>query len=565
MHRESLVRTGGVSRFIATKNPFYAISAALVLFGLNRAVNSSQGVDHWQLMSAMCGYTLLLALSGWLVVRIARVWSDARTLLLLIVLMFFAISVSLDHAAVERVDDALPLLLFGLGFSMMLTEIVLASCRITLALRYRLPYHAMLCVLFIYPLFLGQLAIAGKSLWMSWSVCAFPTVCAIVFLTLLPSAMLGGRREPTHGTPWRWPLYPWSLFVFLLAGVLLRSYWLSIAFEANKGTGVSYRPYFVIPLFIVVALLWLQAARSARSGWATFIGMLAPIGIFALALPGPITEDIGGRFLSVFCDQLASPAQLAAWGLVGFYAIAAVQHIRGAPFALVAAIMLAASTRVDTLSLNALAMPNANIVGVLAVFQCIRAVVQRSTLSMMLGVLLAIIDSCLLGAGTFYMALDGFFPIHLAMLAFFVVGMLFDDGAGRWLRRNAAWLLPVVAIVLAIGESRWFPGVPHEITVAFFAIMSCLAAVYWLRMRTAPHLLAVAITTGVCTAIQSQRAYQLLVESSLAVAAEWLAWGLIVLAIALATSFAKSGVLSSLWLRFLLFNRALDRRWRRAT
>ena len=92
-------------RFLCTSNPFYALSAALFLAGLWISFGGqAQVVQTGALMSGLAGYTLLLAVTAYLLVRFGNVWDDARTVLLLVVLMFLATSVTFDEVLV----DALP-------------------------------------------------------------------------------------------------------------------------------------------------------------------------------------------------------------------------------------------------------------------------------------------------------------------------------------------------------------------------------------------------------------------------------------------------------------------------
>ena len=552
-----------LSRFVATSNPFYVISAALVLYGLNKAIATGSGVDDWTLMIVLCGYTSLLAISGLLIIRIARVWDDARMLLLLLVLMFFAISVCFDESTLRDLNNATTVLLFGLGFSVGTSELVLRLCGIQLARRYRFPYYAVLTLLFVYPLVLGELSILGHNRAMSWGVWAFPSACGAVFLTLLPATFKGGRDEPPHGTPWPWPFYPWSLFFFLALGVLLRSYSLSMVFEAGAGSGVSFRPYFVIPFLAVISFLWLQLAHASGSRRISKVPLFAPLLLFAMALPGPITDDLAGQFLETFCSNFASPIQVTACALIVFYGVAVLQRIRWAETGLSAAVLVAASTNSATLSLDTFVLPRALPIELLAVFQCVRSGWRRSTVGLMFGVILAVWATCFRGQDTFYMALGGYIPIHLAILACLAIGLLFDDRAGRLMRRAAAWLIPAIAMMCIVVDGFAFPDLPPVMRSVMPNLLFLIAIGYWFNLRTPRHLVGVLASAFVCLFAELERGYRLLAESTLAASASWIVWGMIALAVALATTFSKSGLLSRLYLRITVWNRVLDQRWRR--
>ena len=169
-------------------------------------------------MTLLCCYTLLLAASAWLVIRLGKVWDDARTILLVIVLMFFALAISFDQSVLNNYHTGAVLLAAGLTFSILVTESLLWSLGIRLNAWHRLPYHAMLALLFLYPLWLGRLIHGHYLMDASWSVFAFPWIAAALFLTLLIAARQGSDGAANNGTPWMWPLYPWVAVLHVVRG-----------------------------------------------------------------------------------------------------------------------------------------------------------------------------------------------------------------------------------------------------------------------------------------------------------------------------------------------------------
>ena len=119
-------------RFLWTSNPFYVVSAALFLIGLKLSFGAqAREVDSWALMGGLAGYTLLLASAALLLVRFARVWNDVRTVLLLVVLMFLATSVTFDELLVMEPERGRWFFIGGLVFSIALTEGLLRGIRLT--------------------------------------------------------------------------------------------------------------------------------------------------------------------------------------------------------------------------------------------------------------------------------------------------------------------------------------------------------------------------------------------------------------------------------------------------
>ena len=132
-------------RFVYNHNPFYVISALLVLYGLNVAfAGSIDPVKCWLLTKLLVGYMLMLAGAGVLVVRLGRVWEDARTLVLLVVLLMVALAASFDRVCLD--DDRLAAAIAGDGrrvFDSALRDVDCAL-RVRLPWAYRGPFYVQL-------------------------------------------------------------------------------------------------------------------------------------------------------------------------------------------------------------------------------------------------------------------------------------------------------------------------------------------------------------------------------------------------------------------------------------
>ena len=78
-------------------------------------------------MVGMAGYTLLLAVPACLLVRFGGVWEDVRTVLLLVVLMFLATSVTFDETLARNPELGVACYLGGLLFAVAVSEGMLAG------------------------------------------------------------------------------------------------------------------------------------------------------------------------------------------------------------------------------------------------------------------------------------------------------------------------------------------------------------------------------------------------------------------------------------------------------
>src|SRR6185295_1801008 len=138
--------------------------------------------ETWALMGGLAGYTLLLALTAFLLVRFARAWQDLRTVLLLVVLMFLTTSVTFDEVLVISPRRGLACCLTGLLGAVLLSEGVLRGIRLKLPAWFRAPYYLILALFFLYPLGLAMIADRPHSQELQWALFGFSSVAGLVFL-----------------------------------------------------------------------------------------------------------------------------------------------------------------------------------------------------------------------------------------------------------------------------------------------------------------------------------------------------------------------------------------------
>jgi hypothetical protein len=90
------------ARFLSSQNPFYLLSVAFVLHGTKLWYKPADGpFDPWPLMAVICGYIVLLAATGFVLVRFWKVWDDARSILLMLLLLFVELSLTFDTVLVS--------------------------------------------------------------------------------------------------------------------------------------------------------------------------------------------------------------------------------------------------------------------------------------------------------------------------------------------------------------------------------------------------------------------------------------------------------------------------------
>ncbi|VTT98747.1 Uncharacterized protein OS=Planctomyces maris DSM 8797 GN=PM8797T_25151 PE=4 SV=1 [Gemmataceae bacterium] len=316
-------------RWLWTSNPLYVISAGLFLYGLRESFGAqTREVDTWALMGGLAGYTLLLAAAAFVLVKVAGAWDDVRTVLLLVVLMFLATSVTFDELLVFEPRRGMLFNLGGLAFAVLLSEGVLHGLGLRLPVLYRVPYHLALALFFLYPIALAELR-TGDAETVLWALWGFGPAAAVVTLTLLPAARRGSAYLRGTGSPWPWPFYPWSLFVFLAAAVCGRSFLLCWSLHTPQAASdLAFGPHFLVPFGFAVAAVVLEIGIAAWSRRTQLLALAVPVGTVALAGLGHQPDEVYREFLGHFAARLGgTPLFVSLVAATGFYLIAAVRRV----------------------------------------------------------------------------------------------------------------------------------------------------------------------------------------------------------------------------------------------
>jgi hypothetical protein len=380
-------------RFLATSNPFYAISAALFLFGLRLSFNAQgREIDSWVLMGGLSGYTLLLAGAALLLVRFAGVWNDVRTVLLLVILMFLATSVTFDELLVIQPARGRWFFIGGLVFSMALTEGLLRGIRLRLPLLFRLPYHLTLALFFLYPLILAPVANQPHSEVLMWRLWAFAPAAGLVFLTLIPAIRRGRDYLRDNGSPWPWPFYPWSVFVFLAVAICGRAFLLCWSFHLlpDLSERIIFAPYFLIPFGLAVAVLLLEIGIVERNRTTRWVGLALTLALVPVAAIGHRSEAIYQEFLGHFTARLGgTPLFVTLLAAGGFYLYGVARRVPLALEGLTVVIAALAFVRPETLTLDELTAPRMPLLGLAVLLQVVVGLLRRDAWRLALGAVVA--------------------------------------------------------------------------------------------------------------------------------------------------------------------------------
>jgi hypothetical protein len=536
----SAPRRSELLRWVSTNNPFYVLSAGLFLAGLWVSFGAqSEAADTWALMSGLAGYTLLLAVTACLLVRFGNVWDDVRTVLLLVVLMFLATSVTFDEVLVLSPGRGFVCYLGGLLFAVAVSEGLLRGMRLPLAAWFRVPYYLILALFFLYPLALSPLLDQPRSEALMWGLFGFCPAAGLVFLTLLPAVRRGPECVRTNGCPWRWPLYPWTLFGLLGLAVPARAFllcWSLHLLAGRDADSLLFGPYFVIPFGMVVAVLLLEAGLV--SGRRALLGaaLVAPVVLASLALVGHRGDPIYQEFLATFAVRLGgNPLWVTVLAAAGFYAYAALRRVPSATEALTAALVVLAFVDPDALTAGALTLL------VAAAIQLGIGIDRRDAWCCLLGTagLVAVVVLALPeGEAT----VRGGLAFHLALGGVLLIGAAFNDAIGRFLRAAGAVLVLPACLLALFGATEPPADVPPWAVAAYPLLMAVLLAGYGLLLRHRVSYGVAGLVLACWLAVAGWSGYRALRE--LVAGLDYIVLGLLLFVLAVLVSLAKSGVLS---------------------
>jgi hypothetical protein len=551
----------GWMRFLYNHNPFYVVSAVLVLYGLHVSfADSLEPTEGWLFTQLFMGYMLLLAAAALLVVRLGRVWEDARTLVLLVAVLMVALASSFDRVCLDDEIQGAKFLACGLAFSLLVSETLLRMLGLRFPWSYRGPFYLALALVFAYPAWLGHLSLEDRTAEMSWFVLGFPTLAAIASVALAPAARRRGRDVIDNGTPWGWPLYPWSLFVLLAAAILLRSYALSLAFDPTKGLASGFQLYFLVPLLLSWLLLWVEGADHSKPGRKA-TAVAAPLALLPLALPGPSTSFAEDRYLQLLQGSLGSPIQIAAYLLIVYFVHLWVRGIRQAELGLL--LMLGGLAFFDkyTVDFETLSQPQPIPIGVAIGALTLGSLWYESALRMSLAVVATVAGLSFVFQETTFMAARGYVPIHVTLLAVMTLGLVFHDWLGRRIAETAALVLTVASLVVLVAYRFLFPEVPAAANAAVALALAASAAAYWVKNRRFADL-----KSGVtCLAVALVLVGEHFVAGGLAYLVlrgrRWIGWGVFFFLVGFGVSLIKGGQIRRVRRRLMRIHSMMRSRW----
>lgn len=525
--------------FLYVHNPFYLISAGLFTYGLksllrpgNAPILFQQGsvgyIEPWGLMAWLAGITLLMSVTAILIVRLGRVWEDARSLILIVLLMLFAMTVSMDELLNLLADkgNSLQHLVLMLGvmasFSIGTVEFLLRGLRLRLPLSYRIPLHLLLLAMIAWPALLVPEISDVTVSQIQKRIAAFPIVTGMIMLSLLPAVGQGSQRIRKDDCPWTWPLYPWTAFLFLLLAVCLRSYSLTMSFDVLSSSGhywdTSFGLWQLTPIFMAALVILLEIGiRENKRSLKTFCMLMAPL-LLPIAWPWlvPWCDFSGYRSAtSTILADYPSPVYCTLIGLILFYARARCKNVAGAQWGLVAMILLSTAIQPESfrdryqspLHVDLTAWP----LLAFATFDFAVSLRQKSASKIFLSsVLITLIAHQHLNTSAIVSPWATVICLHLFLIAGILISTIYDSDFADILKAMAApaMLLTVTMSAMTVARNTGFASTSAYVVSMTIVTMIIGRRLDWQAMRMVAQFMA-AVCGVVSLTLGLRFAYQL--------------------------------------------------------
>ncbi len=321
---------------ISTANPFYLLSAAFVIHSTGLSIG--EGLSLPILLSLIGGYLVLLATIGMAIVHFWKVWDDARSIFLTLVLLMLELSLCFDQSIALKQTEAILGLLGITAGALFVSEFIIRALRIRLPLMYRLPFFlqlslAMLAALI--PMSVGNMENGSLARWAIYGVSA---LAGLSMLTLIPAIRTSRDRVEFKGCPWIWPFHPWSLFVIVWVCLGFRLYLLTISFDpalelsgidAYDRMGSIFGGYLLVPMLLGLAWLLVEGALVHRHWFVHAAALALPMICIVLSIYPEHPNLALAGFYREYTQTLGSPVWLATLVCLFFYSMS---WWRGLPF-----------------------------------------------------------------------------------------------------------------------------------------------------------------------------------------------------------------------------------------
>jgi hypothetical protein len=433
-------------------NPFYLLSAAAFLHatGIWAGQQGRELPDQIRL-TLIGSYLVAMALTALLIVRAWKQWADARSVVLIVLLLFAELALSFDDAVLRDPLHGGRLLCIALAVAVAVSELLFRGLRLKFPSRFRLPYYVQMLLLFLFPLVL-----AGPARDSDWSLLrvelyAFAWLAAGSLVLLAPAVAKGSKGIEETGTPWKWAMYPWPAFVFLGVCLLARTFAQCLSFDSASSMDTrvaieslpsAFGPHFLAPFVLAIGvLLYVAADRAGSLAWRNRVLVLFSAAALLLSFNERTVNPMSRDLLTTLSANFAGPPQIMLIALAILLAAVVARGDRLARAVLLAVELVQSCVDRDTLDMLTFRAPRPEVLGIVALGLMVHGLSTKRSRSFVAGGVAAIVASHYAGLLTNPFASDVAIGVHAVIALLLVAGLAFDDRhAGTW-KTLAATLL----------------------------------------------------------------------------------------------------------------------------
>lgn len=276
--------------FIYSSNPFYLIST-VILLGAASSLFRATSIETDTLipLSIISGYAVLIAATLIFLVRWGKVWEDARSLLMIEMILMLVLSAGSDSEMIDSLEAGLIRGFGGLAFAAVLLETTRRMLKIRLNHLFLIPCLLTLASLFLYPVWLAM-QVRDISASQQDSVCwlipvhihilIFALTGVPILLSFLPYILR--KEEQENGTPWSRAFFPGCLIWIFAAGLMIRTYLMTLSFIGGRGAGgytqleSGFHFAMIAPLMMTALILMTEYLMRRGTGKEQKILMWIP-------------------------------------------------------------------------------------------------------------------------------------------------------------------------------------------------------------------------------------------------------------------------------------------------
>ena len=540
-------------------NPFYIISTCLILYAQTVIFNTSNlDLNTAISVGVIAGYTLLLMTAALLIIRLGKVWNDLRSITLIITVLLFVLSVSLDRISMDGLKTAFLWQGSCLLFALCVAYSIYRELRIRLSKNFLIIFCAVLGLFFLYPSLPAHLVnenVDNPNPAIQ-TILLFPVICSALFLFLIPAARLGKSAVKENPTPWRWPWCPWSIFGIFWLCAAFRTYLLTISFYGGKGVGpytkleTGFSLYMLIPLVLSACVLLVEYGIANRKQWVQSLALAGPTLFFLMVIPVFHRPRPYYIFLEAVLGKNGNPFIFAAIAALLFYAYALVRRIKYTEISLAAVLLLLTVSEAKLGMVHTLGIPEWIPAVTTAVSLGAVALMHRNALSNFLGLLGVVLILTLQFSNTRFVAYHGAIPVNMILIGTMVIMNTYHGAFVKFLSKLVAVALPLLCSLTLC----YYQQLPWYFSSTYIVFIIALCGIQILIFNDRKYIISEAVNIFLLLIFGAYIALQSLGKLQVK-GLQIVFWGLVFFAAAFSVSMFKGGVPQRIFRRCLLINK----------